>query len=73
MSDLLIRNVSDDVIAAIDAHAVSLGLSRNEYLRRRLDQERRIGSRPVTMDHLRLFAERCQDLADPEVMRQAWS
>jgi len=40
--------VPDDVIAAIDAHASSLGLSRNEYLRRRLNQERRLGVRPVT-------------------------
>lgn len=73
MSDVLIRNVPDDVIAAIDAHAASMGLSRNEYLRRRLGQERRLGVRPVTVEDLRVFSERCADLADPEVMRQAWS
>lgn len=73
MSDLLIRNVPDDVIAAIDGHAQTLGLSRNEYLRRRLDQEMKIGTRPVTLEDLQDFAERFADLADPEVMRQAWS
>jgi Ribbon-helix-helix protein, copG family len=36
MTDVLIRDVSDDVIAALDAHAGRLGLSRSEYVRRRL-------------------------------------
>jgi hypothetical protein len=73
VSDVLIRNVPDDVIAAIDAHAQTLGLSRNEYLRRRLEQEIKLGARPVTMKDLEDFEERFADLADPEVMRQAWS
>ncbi len=37
--DLLIRDVPDDVIAALDAHARRLGLSRSEYVRRRLAQD----------------------------------
>jgi hypothetical protein len=73
MTDILIRDVPEDVIAAVDARAAAVGLSRNEYLRRRLAQESRIGARPVTRQDLRAFAERCADLADPEVMRQAWS
>ena len=36
MTDMLIRDVPDDVIAALDAHAGRLGLSRSEYVRRRL-------------------------------------
>jgi Ribbon-helix-helix protein, copG family len=35
-TDVLIRDVPDDVIAALDAHAGRLGLSRSEYVRRRL-------------------------------------
>jgi predicted nucleic acid-binding protein len=34
MTDLLIRDVPDDIVAAIDADAGRLGLSRSEYLRR---------------------------------------
>jgi hypothetical protein len=39
VSDLLIRDVPDDVVAVIDARASRLGLSRTEYLRRRLAQD----------------------------------
>ena len=73
MPDILIRDVPDDVVAAVDAHAAAAGLSRNEYLRRHLQQERRFSVRPTTTDDLRRFADRFADLADPEVMRQAWS
>ena len=38
MSDILIRDVPEDVIAVIDHRASHLGLSRNEYLRRQLSQ-----------------------------------
>ena len=31
MTDMLIRDVPDDVITALDAHARRLGLSRSEY------------------------------------------
>jgi len=39
MTDMLIRDVPDEVIAALDAHAGRLGLSRSEYVRRRLAQD----------------------------------
>ena len=39
MTDLLIRDVPDDVVAAVDARASRLGLSRSEYVRRRLAQD----------------------------------
>jgi hypothetical protein len=39
MTDMLIRDVPDDVIAALDAHAGRLGLSRSEYVRRRVAQD----------------------------------
>ena len=40
MTDILIRNIPDDVLAAIDARAKRVGLSRTEYLRRTLERER---------------------------------
>jgi hypothetical protein len=52
-----------------------LGLSRTEYLRRRLHQDAARPATPVTADDLRAFTARFADadLDDPEVMRQAWS
>jgi hypothetical protein len=34
MTDMLIRDVPDEVITAVDAHAARLGLPRSEYARR---------------------------------------
>ena len=39
MSDVLIRDIPDDVLAALAARAGRLGLSRVEYIRRRLAQD----------------------------------
>jgi hypothetical protein len=39
MTDMLIRDIPDEVIAGLDAHAGRLGLSRSEYVRRRLAQD----------------------------------
>ncbi|MDQ2789276.1 MAG: antitoxin [Pseudonocardiales bacterium] len=73
MPDILIRDVPDGVVAAIDSRAAQLGMSRNEYLRRRLSQDiQRCGS-PVDIDDLRRFEALFGDLSDPEVMAQAWS
>ncbi len=73
MPNILIRDVPDDVVAAIDVRAASLGLSRNEFLRRRIGQEARRGKTPVTVDHLRQFGSLAADLRDPEIMARAWS
>ncbi len=72
MSDLLIRNVPDQVVAAIDARAGRLGLSRSAYLRRRLAQDAGLSGQTVTIEDLSLFADTFADLADEEVMAQAW-
>ena len=72
MTDLLIRDVPDDVLAAIDAKAQRLGLSRSEYLRRALARERAVGDVDVTADDLVRFGDTFADLADDAVMRQAW-
>jgi hypothetical protein len=73
MPDILIRDVPAGDLARIDAHAARLGLSRTEYLRRRLHQAAAHPATRVTADDLRAFTARFGDLDDPEVMRQAWS
>ncbi len=72
MTDVLVRDVPDEVVAALDARAARLGLSRSEYLRRRLTQEAVSVPQPVTADHLASFAETFRDLSDTEVMKGAW-
>lgn len=68
--DLLIRDVPEDVVAAIDARAKRLGLSRSEYLRRQLLQVS--GRRTTTLEDLQWFAETFSDLTDEELMAKAW-
>jgi plasmid stability protein len=72
MTDVLIRDVPDEVIAALDTRAERLGLSRSEYLRRRLTQDAAAPGSPVSVKDLARFAETFGDLADPDVMSQAW-
>ena len=72
MNDVLIRDVPDDVIAAVDAHASRLGRARSEYVRRRLAQDAAASGSPVRARDLARFAEVFGDLADPEVMARAW-
>lgn len=73
MTDILIRDVSDEALAAIDAKAKRAGLSRTEYLRRALERERVAGAGPVTVDQLQRAASLARDLDDPDVMSRAWS
>jgi Ribbon-helix-helix protein, copG family len=72
MTDMLIRDVPDDVIAALDAHAGRLGLSRSEYVRRRLAHDAARPGSPVSVQDLTRFADDFADLADPDVMSEAW-
>jgi hypothetical protein len=72
MTDMLIRDVPDEVIAAVDAHAAQLGLSRSEYVRRRLAQDAATSDAAVSVADLARFAEAFADLADPDVMSRAW-
>lgn len=72
MPDVLIRDLPDRVVAAIDANAQRLGLSRNEYLRRQLATEARPHS-AVTVSDLKRSAAVFADLDDPSVMSRAWS
>ena len=73
MTDILIRDVPDEVLAAIDAKAKRVGLSRTEYLRRALARERTQANGSVDIDQLALLAALTQDLDDPDVMTDAWS
>lgn len=72
MADMLIRDVPDDVIAALEAHARRLGLSRTEYVRRRLAQDAAVSRSPVSTGDLTRFTETFSDLTDPDVMSRAW-
>jgi hypothetical protein len=49
-----------------------LGLSRSEYVRRRLAQDAATAS-PVSVEDLARLAGTFADLADPDVMSQAWT
>ena len=73
MTDILIRDVPDEVLAAIDAKAKRVGLSRTEFLRRALERERVVDAYPVIVDQLKRIAALAEDLDDPNVMSGAWS
>jgi plasmid stability protein len=72
MTDMLIRDVPDEVVAALEVHARRLGLSRSEYVRRKLAQDAAGSDSPVTTADLTRFADTFGDLADPDVMSRAW-
>lgn len=71
MGDLLIRGVPEGVIDALDVKASRLGLSRTEYLRRRLVADVS-GNAEATVSDLRAFAGAFADLADHSIMDAAW-
>ena len=48
------------------------GLSRSEYVRRRLSQDAGASDTPVTVEDLARFADTFGDLADRAVMSQSW-
>ncbi|MDT5032979.1 MAG: hypothetical protein QOC94_3150 [Actinoplanes sp.] len=73
MPNILIRDLSQDAVDRIDAAAANLGLSRNEYLRRRLEEGTGpAGERAVTAEDWQRSADVFADLADPAVMDAAW-
>jgi plasmid stability protein len=72
MADVLIRDVPDHVIAALDSRAGRLGISRTEYVRRRLAQDAAMSESAVSVRDLQRFARTFSDLGDPDVMSQAW-
>lgn len=73
MSDLVIRDVPDDVLAGLDARAAELGLSRVEYIRRRLAQDARTSTIAVTREDLQRLRQAAAGLANDELMHEAWT
>jgi hypothetical protein len=69
---ILIRDVPEEVVTAIDARAQRVGLSRTEYLRRALARDASIDSRQVSTEDLAQFERTFADLGDAEVMGRAW-
>ena len=72
MTDLLIRNVDDAAVAAIDAQAERMGISRAELLRRETENFARRFGEQVTRADLARSAEIFADALDDDVMAQAW-
>lgn len=73
MTNVLIRGLSEAAVERIDAEASALGLSRNEFLRRRLEQDASTpAAATVTVEDWARSAAAFGDLADPGVMDAAW-
>lgn len=72
MADVLIRDIPEAVLAEVDAHAARLGLSRAEYIRRRLAADASTSHVKVSVRDLQTFAGRFADLADDVVMDAGW-
>lgn len=72
MSDILVRDLPDSVVAEIDAQAARLGISRVEYVRRQLVREAQRVKRSVTVADLQRSGRMLGDLLDDELMERAW-
>lgn len=73
IANILIRDLSQEAVDRIDAAAANLGLSRNEYLRRKFEEGTNpITQRTVSAEDWQRSAEVFGDLADPTVMDAAW-
>ena len=74
MTNVLIRGLSDAAVERIDAEAAHLGLSRNEFLRRKLEgvATRANPETALTAADWDRSAAPFGDLADDDVMDAAW-
>ena len=72
MTDLLIRDITPEILIALDAKASALGISRVEYVRRTLAQSLSASTESVTEEHLSGLLELLPDLVDEKIMEQAW-
>lgn len=73
MQNILVRGLSDEAVKHIDSEAHNLGLSRNEFLRRKIEQTTDSPQKEsLTQADWSLAAEVLADLSDPEVMDAAW-
>lgn len=73
MPNILIRDLSQEAVDRIDAAAANLGLSRNEYLRRKFEgRSLPADDRGVTDEDWQRSAEAFADLSDATTMDAAW-
>ncbi|MFA7265561.1 MAG: antitoxin [Candidatus Nanopelagicales bacterium] len=72
MSDVLIPDVPESVLATLGGQAARLGLSRTESLRRQLTQVTAVGSGTTRPQDWANFGERFADLGDADIMDNAW-
>lgn len=73
MPNILIRDLSQEAVDRVDAAAANLGLSRNEYLRRKFEEGASPGGeQAVTAEDWQRSAEVFADLGDSTVMDNAW-
>lgn len=76
MTDVLIRNISDDDVRLLDHRAQRFGVSRTEYLRNLLQSEARDESSQIRLDislsDFAIFAD-LPDAADEDFIRRGWS
>lgn len=74
MTDVLIRGLSDATVERIDAEASELGLSRNEFLRRKLEGSAVAAKAQATLTDADWARSSMTfgDLADADVMDAAW-
>ena len=72
MTDILIRDLPEGIVADIDSEAGRLGLSRVEYIRRQLIREARRTKREVRPTDLVASDDRLAGLLDHELMEAAW-
>ena len=72
MSDVVIRDIPDDVLAILDQLAARMGLSRTEFIRRRLIQDARAARMSVTPEDWNRFTDSYRDPSESAVMDHAW-
>lgn len=72
MTDVLIRDVPEEILAALEAKAKRAGLSRTEFLRRTLARESVSDGAAVSVADLQRFASSFGDLTNDAVMDDAW-
>lgn len=73
LTDVLIRGVAEVDLERVDERAARMGLSRGEYLRRRITQEAGREEGHLSVEDLQRAATRSRDLLDDDIMRDAWS
>ncbi|MFB2582017.1 antitoxin [Herbiconiux sp. P15] len=72
MTDILIRDVPESVVAEIDLQAGRLGLSRVEFIRRQLVREASRSHQTVEAADILASTARLAGLLDEQLMEDAW-